>query len=537
MAANEGRIQIAGSARTIVSGAREIGAVNPDERVAVTLRLRPAGGGPVAATPDLSSHPTRPGRFATRSEVRLTRGMARGDVEIVRAFANDHGLTVGEVALAERKVVLEGSAAAFAGAFGVTLRRYQVGDRTYRGRTGTVTVPASIASVVEGVFGLDDRQQAQPHFQVLGTAGAPAAPGIAAAAAAAPMAAATVTPPELSAAYDFPSDADGTGQCIAIIELGGGFRRTDLKTYFAGLGIPAPRVTAVSVDGGRNQPSTADTADGEVMLDIEVAAAIAPKAQIAVYFAPNTDRGFLDAITKAIHDNRRRPSIVSISWGAAESGWTGQAMQAMDQAFADAALLGVTVLVAAGDDGSNDRVSDGLAHADFPASSPHVVACGGTRVTIAGGAITKEVVWNDGPGSATGGGVSDVFPLPAYQGTSNVPHSANPGHRVGRGVPDIAGDASPASGYAVRVDGQDLIIGGTSAVAPLYAGLVALLNQKLGSPVGFLNPLLYGVTASGVYEDITSGANGAYPAGIGWDACTGLGRVDGTGLYDALKGP
>jgi kumamolisin len=201
-------------------------------------------------------------------------------------------------------------------------------------------------------------------------------------------------------------------------------------------------------------------------------------------------------------------------------------------------LLGVTVLVAAGDDGSDDRVGDGRAHVDFPASSPHVVGCGGTTVALAGSAISQEVVWNDGPGGgATGGGVSDVFALPAFQGASNVPHSANPNHRVGRGVPDISGDASPRSGYSVRVDGEDLVIGGTSAVAPLYAGLVALLNEKLGRPVGFLNPLLYGAPAVGVYSDIKSGTNGAYSAKAGWDACTGLGRVVGTGLFNALNGP
>ena len=274
------------------------------------------------------------------------------------------------------------------------------------------------------------------------------------------------------------------------------------------------------------------------MLDIEVAAAIAPKARIAVYFAPNTDRGFLDAITKAVHDTKRKPSVISISWGAAENAWTAQAMQAMDQAFADAALLGVSILAASGDDGSDDRVGDGHAHADFPASSPHVTGCGGTRIVLSAGTISQERTWNDGAGGgATGGGVSDVFGLPAFQAVAKVPTSVNPGHHAGRGVPDVAGNACPASGYVVRVDGQNLLIGGTSAVAPLYAGLIALLNQKLGTPIGFVNPLLYGKHAAGSYSDITAGSNGAYAAAEGWDACTGLGRIIGTRLFDSLAKP
>ncbi len=209
-------------------------------------------------------------------------------------------------------------------------------------------------------------------------------------------------------------------------------------------------------------------------------------------------------------------------------------MTAMDQVFADAALIGVTVTCASGDNGSDDRVGDGRSHADFPASSPHVLACGGTRIATAAGAISSEVAWNDGPmGGSTGGGVSEVFGLPAWQAGAGVPPSANPGGHIGRGLPDVAGDASPASGYAIRVDGRNMVFGGTSAVAPLYAGLVARLNQRLGRPVGLLNPALYG-PGLGSFQDITEGDNGAYRAGPGWDACTGLGRIDGARLLAAL---
>jgi len=271
------------------------------------------------------------------------------------------------------------------------------------------------------------------------------------------------------------------------------------------------------------------------MLDIEVAGAMSPGARIVVYFAPNTDRGFLDAITRAVHDQRYQPSVISISWGAPESGWTAQAMQAFDQAFQDAAALGVTVCCASGDNGSGDGVGDGKAHVDFPAASPDALACGGTRLDAGGGAIRSETVWNDGAnGGSTGGGVSDTFALPPWQQHAGVPHSANPGGHVGRGVPDVAGDADPATGYRILVDGQQAVFGGTSAVAPLWAALIARLNQQLGTPVGHLNPLLYG-SLVGACRDITSGNNGAYQARAGWDACTGWGSPNGARLLTALS--
>ncbi len=213
-------------------------------------------------------------------------------------------------------------------------------------------------------------------------------------------------------------------------------------------------------------------------------------------------------------------------------------MTAFDTMLQDAAALGVTVFCASGDNGSGDGAGDGLAHTDFPASSPHVVACGGTRLSGGADGITAEVVWNQGSaGGATGGGISDTFDVPAWQAGAAVPPSANPGGRRGRGVPDVSGDADPQTGYRVRVDGQDTVVGGTSAVAPLWAGLTALLNQALGRQVGFLNPELYGaVLAGGGFRDIIDGDNGAYSAGPGWDPCTGLGSPRGGAILAALRG-
>jgi kumamolisin len=346
------------------------------------------------------------------------------------------------------------------------------------------------------------------------------------------------SPVEVARLYDFPVEATGAGQCIALVELGGGYRKADLDEYFQGLGIASPAIVSVSVDGGMNQPEGDSSGpDGEVVLDVEVAGAVAPGARITVYFAPNTDRGFLDAVSTAIHDDVRRPSTVSISWGGPESTWTGQSMSALDAVLQDAAALGVTVLCASGDAGSGDGATDGLAHCDFPASSPHVVACGGTRLTAGRDGIDSEVAWNDAGGGATGGGVSDTFDAPSWQASASVPPSANPGGRRGRGVPDVCGDADPQTGYRVLVDGQATVVGGTSAVAPLWAGLVALINERLGRPVGFLNPRLYGsVLDGGGFRDITEGGNGAYSAGPGWDPCTGLGSPRGAAILAALGG-
>ncbi len=520
---------VPGSERTPLHGARAVGAIPEDERFEVTVRVRRKTPLKSATTTSFQAD-QNPGQrhYMTRDEYAAAHGADPADLQKVADFAKAHGLVVVATDVARRSVFLSGRAADFAAAFGTAIEHYEHDGGTYRGRTGSLTIPAELASIVEGVFGIDDRPVAKAHFQryapVPRIGIQPFATG------------SSFTPLDLAKLYSFPTGLDGTGQCIAIIELGGGYRTADIRAYFRGLGLPVPAVTAVRVDGGRNQPSTPDGADGEVMLDIEVAAAIAPKAKIAVYFAPNTDKGFLDAITQAIHDRTNKPSVISISWGASEKNWTQQALTSFDEAFQAAAAIGVTVCCAAGDNGSGDGETDGLAHVDFPASSPFALGCGGTKLVGSGTTITSEVVWNEGTNSATGGGVSDFFAVPDYQKATGIPPSANPPNKAGRGVPDVAGNADPATGYLVRVDGQQFVIGGTSAVAPLWAGLIALLNQKLGHPVGFLNPLLYGsIAGKGAFQDITTGNNGAYSAQSGWDACTGWGSPNGTVLLQALS--
>lgn len=523
------RTIVRGSERNAIPGARALGPVPNDERFEVTVRVRRKTPIQNLVADGLHTDQLPAKRsYVTREQYAAEHGADPADLAKVVSFAQAHGLVVVETSAARRSVFLSGTANEFAAAFGTTIEHHEHDGGTYRGRTGPLTVPADLAAIVEGVFGIDDRPIAKPHFQRGNTTRGiePHAAG------------GSFTPPELAKLYNFPTGLDGSGQCIAIIELGGGYRTADIKAYFQKLGLPVPHVKTVRVDGGKNLPTTANSADGEVMLDIEVAAAVAPKALIAVYFAPNTDKGFLDALTMAIHDSVNKPSVISISWGAAEKNWTAQAMTSFDQALQTGAALGVTVCCASGDNGSADGEADGKQHVDFPASSPFALGCGGTKLTGSGNTIITESVWNENPvNSATGGGVSDFFPVPGYQNTTGIPASANPGGHKGRGVPDVAGDADPDSGYRVRVDGEESVIGGTSAVAPLWAGLIALMNQKLGHPVGFLNPLLYGsLVGTGSLRDIISGNNGAYASKAGWDACTGWGTPIGAKLLHALVG-
>jgi kumamolisin len=441
-------------------------------------------------------------------------GASMEDIELVTAYAGMHDLTVIQTSVSKRCVILKGTVQRFSDAFSVHLADFNVDSGvTYRCRSGSIRIPELLKDVITGVFGLDNRPQARPMFHLLKKEGGIVSPQ---------EATVSYNADDVAKTYKYPRDVNGAGECIALIELGGGYRSEDMQNYFTKLGLALPVITSLSVDGALNTPSTPDSADGEVALDIQVAGAVAPGAKIAVYFAPNTDMGFLDAISTSIHDTTNKPSVVSISWGSSESQWSDQAIQNFNEIFMSAVALGITVTVAAGDGGSSDGQTDGKAHVDFPASSPFALACGGTRLLA-----NSETVWNDMDGAATGGGVSDVFPVPDYQKKISLPSSVNPDKRKGRGMPDIAANADSASGYNVLVDGQWVVVGGTSAVAPLIAGLIALANQKLKKNSGFIHPKIYAGTNS-VFKDITVGnnitaKNGGYTAGSGWDACTGLG--------------
>ncbi len=434
------RTSISGSQRAPLPGATRTGATDPAERISVTIYLRP--GQPLdAAVASVLSAPPGQRRHLSRDEFADSYGAIPEDLSKVQAFAADHELTVESADKARRAVVLSGSVAALSEAFGVELAQYDYPGGTYRGREGAITIPAVLDGIITSVHGLDNRPQARPHFRTAAGTVQPRVSG------------GPYNPVQVASAYSFPAGSTGQGECAAIIELGGGYRQSDLQTFFANNHITEPTVVAVSVDGGNNTPGS--DADAEVALDIQVIGGVAPGARIAVYFAPNTDRGFIDAVTSAVHDTTNQPSVVSISWGDAETYWAAGSMMAMEQAFQAAALLGVTITAAAGDSGSGDSVGDGRAHADFPASSPHALGCGGTSLSETAGTITGEVVWND-DGNATGGGISDFFAVPDYQAGAAVPPSVNPGGRIGRGVPDVSRRRRPRDRLQHRAERPDL---------------------------------------------------------------------------------
>jgi kumamolisin len=516
---------VAGSRRTALPGAVSFGAANPNERLEVTLILRRN------ATDEFQERVAAVARGYVDARLRHEEfdehfGAAANDLAIVRNFAATRNLPVVYESAPRRTVILSGTVAQFMDVFGVTLEHFEHDNGTYRGRVGDVHLPEELSEVVTAVLGLDNRPQAKPHFRLQ----SPETNIIWHASGSV----ASYLPTKVADLYNFPAGS-GEGQCVGLIELGGGYRPSDLQAYFAKAGVPNPSVTAVSIDHAANAPTgSAKGPDGEVMLDIEVAGAIAPAANIVVYFAPNTDAGFLNAITTAVHDTVNKPSVISISWGGSESTWTAQAMQSFDEAFQSAATLGITICIACGDSGSTDGVNDGANHVDFPASSTYALACGGTSIQVSGATITAETVWDDGvSGGMTGGGVSTVFPLPAWQAGLRTTSGGVAKPLTMRGVPDVSGDADPESGYLVQVDGTSITLGGTSAVAPLWAALIARINANSGVAAGYVNPKLYATPAA--FNDITKGDNGGFTASANWDACTGLGSPKGAALGNLLS--
>lgn len=506
---NAGKIPLKGSHKT-APPAENTHAIDEDKELEISIRIRRKRG--VDAL--LSS-----GKQVSLEEYENEYGASQQDVDAVVEFAKGHHLTVVTTDLARRTITFRGTAADIQHTFEVKLAGYtdEHGVR-YRGRSGDIFVPEVLAGVIEGVFGLDDRPLAKPLKLAANTGNQVLVPE---------DASASFAPNKIAELYKFPEGYDGSGECIALIELSGGYRDSDMQTYFGGLGIPVPSIRAVSVDGGANNPTVAGSSDNEVGMDIQVAGAVAPGATIAVYFTTNNDKGFLDAITAAIHDTTYRPSIIAISWGAAEEKWTEQSRDNYNEAFKTAAALGITICVSSGDFGSNDRMFDGKAHVEYPATSPYVLACGGTKLVVNADGSLTEKVWNEGSHAASGGGVSEFFDLPDYQQQAGVPLSVNTNFK-GRGVPDVAAHADFNTGYQILIDGKQLVSAGTSAVAPLMAGLIARLNQRDKLRHGFINPKLY-ANAAAVCRDITEGNNittasgKGYTAGPGWDACTGWG--------------
>ena len=543
--------RISGTLRSPALTATREGPADASEIVQVTISLRRRIDGPpapdfdaVAAVPMNARKPLSQDDFAAKY------GAHPVDIAKVEDFVSTAGMKVVESNAARRTVVASGTVAQMNRAFAVDLGRYTAPaparsrnaaprTETYRGRSGYVHVPADLADIVVGVFGLDNRS-------ILKRNGAD------------PTNTHTLTIPTLKQLYNFPTNS-AAGQTIGIVSLSG-YAIHDIQLLFNGLGAgyTMPAVHDVPVHG----TNSGSDPYGETTQDIGIAAAAADGAAIAVYLTQDSQAGWVDLVHRVAHPNAGDPScsVLSSSWYIANGddagtlaaeGITTAFVNAVTAAFQDAAIQGITVCIASGDTGSNSKVNDGKAHVQYPGSDPWVLAVGGTTVGDVSGSTFQEYVWNDPSPSdpshwgTTGGGISDFFALPSYQVYAGVPASVNPGHRVGRGVPDVSANASYNAGYAgLYLGGNPTIGNGTSASAPLWAGFVAKLNAAMGTRLGFINPILYSKGTNAFRDIVPAGgpannANGGvagYPSVAGWDACTGWGSIDGAKMLNMLRG-
>jgi len=519
-------------------GSRVLGQANARGVIEVTLKLRRK-----QSLPELDARPAAP---LTRDELAARYGASQGDIDQVTQVMAQYGLKTVGSSVGARTVRLSGPISAMESAFNVKLFNYTHADGNYRGRVGYLFIPDALKDIVQGVFGLDNRRTVKRRRQPVRGINAPQALSS--------SHPSWYVPAQFATHYDFPQ-GDGTGQTVGLLEFAGGYFPGDLSKFCEKAGVSIPTVTPVSTDGTSTESK--DGAEGEVMLDIEVIAGLCPKSGIVVYFSAWTEAGMIAGLDAAMQDKTNNPGVLSISWGAPEGTdiWTDQAMQQINETLKEAAYLGMTVCVAAGDDGSSDALADGHAHVDFPASSPYALSVGGTTIVDFTGAAA-DVVWMEGDGlradqgGSTGGGVSDVFQRPDWQSAITIA-SVNPGAINGRCIPDVAANADwNASPYLLVVDGHAEANGGTSAASPLWAALIALINSQLagGKRVGYLTPMLYQTAGAGGAPtlgaagctDVTSGNNntasaGGYSAGAGYDAVSGWGTPQGQHLLAAIQ--
>lgn len=519
----------------------------------ITLLLRP--GIPLPAL----HHSAAAGQrvILTHAELADRHAARPDDVELVQSFAHQHHLKIAEVDAGRRTVRLTGTPSAIAHAFSTALHPsvHPTGNNDGSSISALAArgVPPSLRDAVEAVLGLGTGRAARRRTEA---AGCPATE--------------PHTVRQLASAYEFPEGLDGTGQTIGLIELGGGFHMEDIKSFCDANGIPTPRISIVEVHGGRNAPAPtaalhrmldcvngkiklsaaqlqspsieAAQATAEVTMDLALAAGLAPGAHLVVYFGTPDEQGIYHALSRAIHDESHRPDVLSISWGEPEPAISEHYMHAIDRLLQIAAHLAITVCASSGDAGALNHSPDKLPAVNFPASSPHCLACGGTTAhfhsTAGSVEIVDEVVWNAnhfGFNGATGGGVSRSFALPAWQQRAKVP--LGPTGKSGRGVPDVAGPADPRYGCEIRIAGRHFASAGTSAVAPLWAALLARCNQGLGRRCGHIHEHLYSIGEHHLagLRQVPSGDNDGYQAGPGWNPCAGYGTPSGKHLYQYLR--
>ncbi len=478
------------------------------------------------------------GKFLTSKEFEERFAPTQEDYDRIVAYATELNLTIQGTHSNRTLLNVSGPAASFESAFDFRLHRFQKanGD-TFHAPDQEPQVPSPVASVIEGIVGLDNHAIRHTHYQrkealtvpLVGKAHAtshtfPSGPG------------GGFSPNDLLTAYNLNSvSEDGTDQTLALFELAS-YQVSDINHYTSYFGLPMAQLTDVLVDGGSGEGINA-----EVTLDIELALALAPKSKIYVYEGPNTDRGVLDTYNQIATDNIAKQ--VSTSWGLGESFSSAQFLRAENAIFLQMAAQGQTIYAAAGDSGAYDEYPyNSTLVVDDPASQPYVVGVGGTRLTVnpANGAYGAEFVWNNGLGNgAGGGGISGFWAIPSWQ--QNVSTLVS---KTKRNVPDVALNADTNSGYSIYHDGQWEIYGGTSCAAPLWAAFTARVNQarvaSMLSSLGFANPLFYAIGLDASYmdnfHDVTSGNNLHYSAGMKYDNASGWGSFNGAHLFSSLTG-
>jgi kumamolisin len=495
----------------------------PDTRLTLTIFLRHRG--PVRRRPGSAIDLVELTKRVTRKELEAERTrILKQPVERVRRFAKKQHMEVLAVDLKGRCVTLVAKARDAERAFATKLLRFDDAGVRRHYPKGNFRVPRELVSIAHAVLGLDTRP---PRGESLRNhSGAVSGDGL--------------LPSEMARLYGITTAGRGAGQCIAIIEPAGGYDPADIAKACQAMAAPMPQITDIRVGRGRNAPGVNARADEEVALDIQVIAGVAPEARIVVYFTELSEAGLVAGLCRAVH-GPKRPNVVVMTWGQPEFFWRQreEERRALDAVLQDAVRLGVTVVATAGDDLATERMNDGKVHVNYPASSPYVLSCGGTQIALdpPRTKIVDEMVWNERGRRGTGGGISEIYGVPAFQSATKLPGSLNDG-RPGRGVPDVAAAAGVLNGYRIFLNGSDVVMSGTSAVAPLWGAFIALLNEQRGLSLGFLNRRLY--QSPSLLKAITSGDNIdalsglGYRAGDGWSACTGLGTPNGAAIIAAL---
>ncbi|MFC0438971.1 protease pro-enzyme activation domain-containing protein [Kutzneria buriramensis] len=475
---------------------------NTKMSVSVALKLRNSSELDKFIADASNPHSPNHGKFLTTAQFNDRFAPTQSSVDSVSTYLRSQGLTVDKVSANRQVVTVDGTAAQLQTAFGTSMGRYTdtAQHRDFYANDSAPQLPANVAAVVQGVVGLDNHAVKHTNNTNKRKPNAPSG----------------YNPTQLRGAYDTGSLGTGSGQSVALWEFDG-YQASNISTYDKQFSLSSSAPKTVSVDNA-NYDSQPGQGQGEVELDIEIVQAMAPAASTYVYEAPNSDQGEIDMANQIASDNK--VSVVSISWGSCEPDTTQSAITSTSNAIKQATAEGISFFSASGDDGSKDctrsQTGSGVDAVDYPASDPNVTGVGGTHLTVSGNAYGSETAW-----SGSGGGTSTVFDTPSWQ--------AGVGGK--RTVPDVSADADPNSGYAIYSAGAWQVYGGTSCAAPMWAGLAALIGTKLGAA----NQALYGLKGTG-FHDVTSGSNGTFKAGTGYDQVTGWGSYDGAKLAAALKG-